>query len=197
MVNCICLCRYRLPEKYLTISGGFMNKFRSLVFALMLVLSACSANQQANPSYVIITMPVDTAIPYTTIPLQPTHTPILSTPTFTPTTTFTPTPVVGCVTVSSLAVRSGPGTNWPKTGGLVIGDCITVSAYSADKLWVQYSGGWVSVQYLNFSHLTVAQQLTLAAQSTATPIPTPYQNLTLFPGENAQPTQGGFKPPKK
>lgn len=173
-----------------------MKKIWILVLAFSLAISACSANPSTNPSYVIVTIPVDTVVPYTAVPLQPTRTPGLSTPPQTQTLTPTATPTIGCVTVSSLAVRSGPGLNWRITGGLLIGDCITVIAYSDDHLWAQYTDGWVSVQYLNFNHTTVEQQLTLAAGATATPIPTLFQNLTLFPN-GAQATQGGSKPPKK
>jgi uncharacterized protein YgiM (DUF1202 family) len=145
-----------------------------LVLALA-VAAGCTVGASPNgPSYVVVTMAMDTPVPFKPTTFRPTET-RLSTPTRTSTLTPTATPAVGCVTVNSIFVRSGPGKNFPFVGGLGLGECVTVLAYSPDQLWVQFQDGWIATQYLNFTHQTIEQGLTIAAGATTTP------TLTLIP----------------
>lgn len=50
-----------------------------------------------------------------------------------------------------LNVRAGPGLNYAIKGQLKQGDTITIIGKSADGLWWQFRGGWVSAAYVRVS----------------------------------------------
>lgn len=86
--------------------------------------------------------------------------PILTTSTPKPTATSRPTstPLVvqGCVTSSSLQVRSGPGAEYQSIGVLYSGDCIGLDGRNLDNTWASthtQPGGWVSLQYMQVESL--------------------------------------------
>ncbi len=144
-----------------------------LVIAIL--LAACAGPVQQNgPRYVIVTQAQDTPAPRRAFTPPPTATRV-PTQTMTASPSLSPTPVVGCVTQNSINVRSGPGLNNPSIAGLTFGECITVLAYSPDHTWAQYQGGWVFAAYLDYTHLSIDQELTIAAGATITP------TLTLIP----------------
>ncbi len=61
--------------------------------------------------------------------------------------TAAPQAVTG-VTTDILNVRAGPGLTYAVKTQLKEGDTITITGKSADGLWWQYSGGWVSGTYV-------------------------------------------------
>jgi hypothetical protein len=141
---------------------------------IAVLLAACAGPaQKTGPSYVIVTLAQDTPVPQHAFTLPPTATRV-PTQTLTITPSLSPTPIVGCVTQNSIYIRSGPAANATINGGLIMGNCITVLAYSADKAWAQFDGGWVFAAYLDYTHLTIDQELTIAAGATITPTLTDY-----------------------
>jgi curved DNA-binding protein CbpA len=64
----------------------------------------------------------------------------------------TPGSVIGCVIVSSLNIRKGPGTNFPVVGSIKNGECTTVHMISVDKMWAEVDKGWLFLDYLNITN---------------------------------------------
>lgn len=113
-----------------------------------LVLLSCGVTRSLSPTE-----------PEAASPTVPSGEPTAS-PTAAPTATApppAPSPVTleGCVEVSSLRVRGGPGTEFPMTGGVSNGDCLAVKGRTQDGRWVLVEDvqqtGWVSAQYLSFT----------------------------------------------
>jgi len=154
-----------------------MNRLWIVSLAAVLLLSACSgAGSQPGFKYVIVTMVVDTPVPFKQVTSPPSKTPPPSrTPS--PTPSLTATPIIGCATVNSVKVRAKPSLDGIVVAGLTLGECITVQSFSPDRQWVYYDEGWVSVSLLNFTHLTLDQSLTAAAGATITPTPTPIPTI--------------------
>ena len=110
---------------------------------LFVLLVACLPRTQ-------ITVPPSTA----TVPSAPTLGPASGTgsegsPT-SPSATVSSVPQkqVSAVTTDVLNIRAGPGIDYAVKGQLKQGDTITIIGKSADGLWWQYSGGWVSATYI-------------------------------------------------
>ena len=61
---------------------------------------------------------------------------------------------------SKVNVRSGPGTFYPKTGQLYEGETVTVTqVYIDDSLmWGQFDGGWVCLNYTDFSDSHIPEE---------------------------------------
>lgn len=62
------------------------------------------------------------------------------------------------VTCTSLIVRSGPGTNYSSSGGLVKGDIVTEISTSGD--WVQHTYGWSHSAYMTCTPKTTVNTTT-------------------------------------
>lgn len=75
---------------------------------------------------------------------------------------LTPQQQVSAVATDVLNVRAGPGLDYAVKGQLKQGDAITIIGKSADGLWWQFSGGWVSATYVKVN-----------ADATAVPVTTP------------------------
>jgi uncharacterized protein YraI len=85
------------------------------------------------------------------------------------TSTIAPTNVVisGCVEVASLRVRSGPGTEFPQTGGLKGGDCVELDGRDRVGAWVRSQSadwqggvhGWMAAEYLKTSGVISSLQV--------------------------------------
>ena len=60
-----------------------------------------------------------------------------------------PESVKGCINVSSLNVRSGPGTHYSVLGYLYKDDCIILMERNVDSSWAKFDDGWVSSDYLD------------------------------------------------
>lgn len=138
----------------------------------LLLLPLCLpsvSNNFINPNLFL------TPQPTTTFQELPQLTPPSSQPlTPSPATTIIPTAsdhsahtIQGCVVnVSSLNVRSGPGTNYEAVSFLYEGDCLEVDAQSLDGEWVRISnptelqGQWVFLQFIetfnNTTNLPIA-----------------------------------------
>jgi uncharacterized protein YgiM (DUF1202 family) len=110
---------------------------------LFVLLVACLPRTQ-------ITVPSPTA----TVPNGPTLGPAAGTgsdgsPTApSATVSSAPQKQVSAVTKDVLNIRAGPGIDYAVKGQLKQGDTITIIGKSADGLWWQYSGGWVSATYV-------------------------------------------------
>jgi uncharacterized protein YgiM (DUF1202 family) len=72
----------------------------------------------------------------------------------------TPQEQVPAVATDVLNVRSGPGLDYAIKSQLKQGDAITIIGKSADGLWWQFSGGWVSATYVKASGDTSAVPVT-------------------------------------
>ena len=76
-----------------------------------------------------------------------------------PTELTEPVKIRGCVTISSLNVRYGPGASYDKFTYLLEGECVTLIAQSAEGTWglvdtlprSKESSGWISLSYLNYT----------------------------------------------
>lgn len=106
-----------------------------LVLLCALVI-ACSQPKSALPS----PTPTESSGPI----LQPTA------PATAPAPTAPSTPAISVTGVATdiLNVRSGPGLNYAVVTQLKQGDSVTITGKSADGLWWQISGGWVSATYI-------------------------------------------------
>ena len=64
---------------------------------------------------------------------------------------------IGASVQSRVNVRTGPGTFYPKTGQLTAGEYINVTRVYDDGslLWGQFDGGWVCLNYTDFSSSNV------------------------------------------
>lgn len=64
---------------------------------------------------------------------------------------------IGATVRSKVNVRTGPGTFYPKTGQLSAGETITVTQVYDDGslLWGKFDGGWVCLNYTDFSSSNV------------------------------------------
>jgi uncharacterized protein YgiM (DUF1202 family) len=67
---------------------------------------------------------------------------------------------VSAVATDVLNIRAGPGLDYAVKGQLKQGDAITIIGKSADGLWWQFSGGWVSATYVQVSGDTSAVPVT-------------------------------------
>ncbi len=88
----------------------------------------------------------------------PTPTPLPTRPP-TPTPTPLPGPHLGVISddVTTLRVRSGPGTGYFVLGKLTAGDAVTITARTEDATWVQVEAsperaGWVSSEYVKANY---------------------------------------------
>ena len=155
-----------------------MKKIISLVFVLF-SLTACS-------SLFPTTQPSPTALP-PSVTWTKTIAP-------TPSTTLTVTQAENgqrvCLTVHSLAVRSGPGLNYGKAGYLLKGDCVILTGRDKRSAWVKIDRGWVYAYY--FEDLDLDQLPVVNAKGeTATAIPSatePKPTATRTPKPTTTPT---------
>ncbi len=118
-----------------------MNRIAVFLWLLTILLVACSSPgtaPSATPtSGLLPTLDVATST-------RPDNTPVAP-------ATVAPTAAPQAVTAVStdvLNVRAGPGLNYAVKSQLKDGDTITIIGKSADGLWWQFSGGWVSGTYV-------------------------------------------------
>ncbi|MCP4423168.1 MAG: SH3 domain-containing protein [Chloroflexi bacterium] len=165
--------------------------------------------------------PEPTDAPTETPTPQPTSTPTSSptdTPTTTPEPTFTatPTPAVK-VALSSINVRSGPGTRYDVIGVLSSGEIVIVigsnddnnlwyKIRSEERLFKQSSEGWVAddvVEQINPESVTAVPTIPAPPTpspppNTSTPTNVPVLNPTSTPQSNSGGgNEGGSSPPTK
>ena len=115
----------------------------ALLFGCVLLLACSSTAHSPTPS------PVEPPAASPTLP--PAGEPGLTdSPTAPPATVPAGGQVTGTAT-DILNVRAGPGLNYAVKGQLKVGDTITIVGKSADGIWWQYSGGWVSTTYIRVS----------------------------------------------
>lgn len=86
--------------------------------------------------------------------------------------------VRGCVTASSLRVRSGPGLEYELVDGLVAGDCVVFNARNTENTWARISNtdNWVSLAYIQSAStigLQIAQSQVVIPQTSSTKVPQP------------------------
>jgi hypothetical protein len=126
------------------------------------VVPAAPAPTMPEPPPTATTAPTVTPVPPTVTPAStetpvPTETPTLrpteaptAVPTETPTVAPTGTPApAASVLAATLKVRSGPGTNYPSTGGLTKDDSVAVTGQAAKCAWLAITTpkgapGWVA-----------------------------------------------------
>ncbi len=174
-----------------------MTRQALLLITLLVLLSACSGNQEPTPAP-LAAAPTNTLLPTATpIPANtqeptatptpvPTDTPTLE-PTATPTATETPAPTdtptptatpepVAVVTGDRLNVRGGPGTVYPVIAQAVKDERYPLLARNEDATWLEVAlvdgqRGWVSASLVESS--TPAETLVVATDIPPTPVPTP------------------------
>ena len=95
----------------------------------------------------------------------------------TPTTYSTTDEIRACVAISSLNIRSGPGSSFDSISYLLDGECVTLVAQNPSGTWALIETsprlvgqtGWVSLTYLNYKEpsvpLPVATSASLSPQS--------------------------------
>ncbi|MGB8647308.1 MAG: SH3 domain-containing protein [Anaerolineae bacterium] len=113
-----------------------------VVFACMLasvLLLACSSSTPLADATFLSTPTLEPAA---------TSSPIDFPPSPTATVPLTPQPQITGVATDVLNVRAGPGINYAIKSQLKEGDTITITGKSADGIWWQFSGGWVSSTYI-------------------------------------------------
>ncbi len=175
-----------------------MNIKTALLVTLVLVLVSCSAGA--------VDAPTSTAVPTATPTDRPTHTPIptstntpsatpppkaINTPAQTPeprrtlmptaTPSFTPIPKLTGQATSGVNLRSGPGVNYAKVGGLASGDSVEVVGCTSDHEWYQVrapSGtlAWVAATYISLTSQSGAVPTVQPGQIPPTPTPAPATN---------------------
>jgi len=166
-----------------------MNKYLLLIFALAVILSACTLGPGVVQGFI-------TATPSRT---KPTAT------SFPPANTEIPTPtprsLVGCVSSKSLRVRGEPTTKSSLLGGLVSNTCVKVMGRNQDQSWGWIVSenviGWVSLEYLtvdgNINELPIktgtGQTLSSSSGSTKpTRTPSPTNAPSTVPTRTLSPT---------
>ncbi len=134
-----------------------MRPVISLVLVLVcILLPACSSGSRSpTPS------PTATEVTEPTLGPAAATSSDITTPVSATTAPSGSTQVTASIT-DLLNVRGGPGLNYPVKTQLKQGDTITIIGKSADGLWWEYSGGWVSATYVQVS-----------ADATAVPVTTP------------------------
>lgn len=171
------------------------RQFAGLVLILLIVGAvnfittySASAQEGGTPSGPVVPTritftptPTNTASPTNTATNTPSSTP---TSTATPTQTLTPTPSTPeLVTTREVAVRGGPGTNYPVVANLEAGVRLVILGIGEDNLWYQVElpeggSGWLptSSPFIetagNLSLLPVVQPPTDTPMPTDTPTPT-------------------------
>ncbi len=105
--------------------------------------------------------------PLATATSGPTLGPEASSSNNSPTIPAATTPVTSSQKVTGVAtdllnIRTGPGLDYAVKGQLKQGDTITIIGKSADGIWWQFSGGWVSGTYIE-----------VRGDPTAVPVTTP------------------------
>jgi TolB protein len=168
-----------------------MNR-RILVLVIALLVVALSVTGcdltigRAAPSPTVVPLAAPraedtpTIVPTPTLLKAPTATPVPPEPTTTLTATLTPFQPTAKVNVSSLNVRTGPGTAYPIVSGLSLGDAVEVMGRNAAGDWLQiaYNGqeGWIAAAYADLTaSLTVVPEVSAPPPPppTSTPLPTP------------------------
>ena len=125
-------------------------KKNTLVFWLIIFLSACGSNPTPTPTLVPPSPVPPTLTRTRTATLTPTAT---LRPTDTPTATPTLAPIKG-ITTDLLRVRAGPGTDFAILARIDKGASITLLARSLDSKWLLVDStsnprGWVSVDFVD------------------------------------------------
>lgn len=89
----------------------------------------------------------------------------------TPTSSPSPTPAVieGCVLVTNLRARTGPGIQYQTTKSLVSGECIQLTERNEESDWGKYADGWVSTEFLSLDGELKNLPVTTYPELTATP----------------------------
>lgn len=147
----------------------------AVMFLLMLVFSSCVKEPTPAP--------------------QISQLSIQATNTQSPTQTTKPLPtkaiVSGCVFVSSLRVRSGPGTEYGLVDGLSVGDCVDLDARNEASTWARIQGtdNWVAFEFIDAAKSLVALPVVKArvvakvtgpnSVETSPPISTPISTSTV------------------
>ena len=143
------------------------------IILLTLITSSCGSYTSSTSST------YQTSKPTATKKIYPTQKP-----------TRTSTPIIrGCVNVSSLRVRSGPGPYHQMIGGLVRDDCVKILQTNSDRSWAEiyFNGlsGWVALEYL-----LLQNSLNSVSSSSFISIPTrtsrPVSTFTPRPATSAQ-----------
>lgn len=134
----------------------------------------------ATPTVLPVANVTPAVQPATDTPLPPTATPIPALPTVPPTPT--PIPVPGLRVVSTVNVRTGPGTAYPIIGQLQTGDTTRIAGRSADAGWWQIiyppnsdGLGWLSATLVQVNEQAAGVPIVAAPPppATNTPVPTP------------------------
>ncbi len=118
--------------------------------ALMLASVIFLACSSASPSSATVTPTAESNPTIVPVALPTTSEASFETPTVAPTGAAPQSGVSGVAT-DLVNVRSGPGLDFAVKSQLKEGDTITIIAKSADGLWWQYAGGWVSATYIKIS----------------------------------------------
>lgn len=139
----------------------------ALVFVLVLLAACSSTPKTATPSSTAVaTSPNGPTLGPAAVPSQDNSTNVPSATTAstvsTASTPSAPQQQISAVATDILNIRSGPGLNYAVKGQLKQGDAITITGKSADGLWWQFSGGWVSATYVK-----------VTGDATAVPVRTP------------------------
>jgi hypothetical protein len=167
------------------------------------------ATTPVPPPATAVTVPSPTPVPPTVTPAAtatpvPTDTPTplpTETPTAVPTKTATAAPSetpapAASVVADALRVRSGPGTNYPATGGLKKGDSVALTGQTANCAWLlittpKGTSGWVAggAQYVA---LNVPCASLSAAAVPPTPTPAPTRPAPTVPPATAAPAESSL-----
>ena len=114
--------------------GVNISKPVIVLLTVSLTISSCTSDSTPAPRLIV-------AATRTQLPSQ--------------TTTPIPTKSIlsGCVNVSSLRVRSGPGTQYGMVDGLSSGDCLSLDGRNKTSTWVRIlsSDSWVAAEFLELS----------------------------------------------
>ena len=146
--------KYRIDKK------NFSFFLAVLALSSLLITSCSSTPTQSHQTSL-----VNTSKPTSTSRIYPTTKPSATTK-----------PIIrGCVTVSSLRIRSGPGTEYQMLGGLIRDDCVTIIEATSDKKWgkINHEGiiGWVALEYMTIN--TTLSGIAVFSYPTKTPKPLP------------------------
>ena len=118
--------------------------------ALMLASVIFLACSSASPSSATATPTAASNPTLVPVALPTTSESTFETPTSVP-TGAPPQSGVSGVATDLINVRGGPGLDYAVKSQLKEGDSITIIAKSADGLWWQFAGGWVSATYIKVS----------------------------------------------
>jgi len=75
--------------------------------------------------------------------------------------------VRGCVNVSSLNIRKGPGLNYEVVDSIQYGNCLDLISKTEDFSWVEAEKGWLYAEYLNISQGPI-EELKISTESSGT-----------------------------